>query len=436
MRERLKLAWKDPAKRPALAIGFGAVGLALILLVIAVAQINPPAPPPTPTATSACRINCGPGQQTEPVTPKILNLRGRSIFIEPVSVARGGSWVPAADPDKAQWVFGTLVNYVIGLSATQANNDMLQALSPADEMTIDLSNGQTLKFNYAGRQFVSPGSVDIFSQQRPGLTLVLLGDNDNQRLVVTADYAADSEVGQAVPSTLAQIGTPIDIGGVRVTVLGGRLVYNAPGVPVGSAFYLVDFTAENIGSDVLDAGQFAMTLQDYANQKYPLSETASSLGPNSAPKGQLLPGLTATFMAGFEVPTNVTGPVLVWSFKPMATFRAQADVAVPLIGPTPTPDPRSQISVQVTQAYFNSDQTEMIVVAGVGNPTNAPVTITSSDISLSTPDGVFAALLGAEPGLPTTLQPGQNQALTLRFSRLPNNSSNLRIFLAEFQLNW
>lgn len=433
MRDRLRAAWKDPAKRPALGIGFGAVALSLILLVIALAQINPGGLPPTPTPTTAPCINCPP--QAEPVSPKVLNLRGRSIFVQPVSI-NNGNWVPGADPDKAQWVFGTLINYVMGLNATQENNDMLQALSEADEITLDLSNGQTLKFNYAGRQFVSPGSVDIFSQQRPGLTLVLLGDNDSQRLIITANYSTDSEVGQAVPSRLAQIGTPIDLGGVRVTVLSGRMVFNAPGVPVGSAFYLVDFTAENIGSDAVDAAQFAITLQDYANQKYRLSETASSLGPNAPPTGQILPGLSATFTAGFEVPTNVTGPVLVWSFKPTATFRAQADVAVPLVGPTPTPDPRSQISVQVTQAYFSPDQSEMIVVAGVGNPTNAPVTLTSSDISLSTPDGVFAALLGSEPGLPTTLQPGQNQAISLRFSRLPSSSSNLRIFLAEFQLNW
>lgn len=436
MLDRLKTSWNDPAKRPALAIGFGAVGLAIVLLVVALTQINPPPPAVTPTPTTECRVNCGPGPQIEPVTPKVLQLRDRQIFIAPVNIDSKGNWAHTSDSDKAEWVYGTLINYVVGLAATQDNNDMLEALSEADAIELGLSNGSSLKFRYAGRQFVSPTSTDVFAQQRPGLTLVLIGENSDQRLVVNADYVSDFEVGQAVPSTVAQINTPIELGGVRVTVLSGRLVYNAPGLPVGSAFYLVDFTAENVGSDALAVDDFFVELQDYASVKYPVSADASALGPNPAPKGQLLPGIAATFTAGFQVPTNVTGPVLVWNFKPSASFKAQASVAVPLIGPTPTPDPRSQVTVQVTQAYFSLDQSEMIIVGGVGNASTAAITLNPSDVSLSTPDGVFAALNSSEPLLPTTLQPGQNQTFTWRFSRLPSTSSVFRVFQIQFQLNW
>jgi protein phosphatase len=126
------------------------------------------------------------------------------------------------------------------------------------------------------------------------------------------------------------INTPIEIGPVRVKVLDGRLVENAPGIPVGGAFYLVDFTVENIGEDALNVSDFVFELLDYARQKYKLSETASKLGLTTSPNGQLLPRLSGTFMTGFEVPSNITGPILTWIFKPGATFKGQAAVAVPL----------------------------------------------------------------------------------------------------------
>lgn len=434
MRDRLKASWTDPARRPVLVLGVGAVALAVVLLMVALTQITPAPPVIKPTATSSCVINCGPGPQSTQPFPKTLRLRSRSKSIVPVNVEKG-NWIPTAEIERAEWVYGTLVNYVIGLPASQENSDMLQAMSEADEIVIDLSNGQTLTFRYTGRQFVSAGSTDIFAQSRPGLTLVLLGDNNNQRVVVNASYVADSEVGKAVPSSLAQINTPIELGSTKVTVTSARLVYNAPGIEVGKAFYLVDFMVENIGADVIDAADFVFELQDYANQKYRLTEAASALGPNPPPTGQLLPGIAATFTSGFEVPTNVTGPVLVWVFRPNAQFRAQASVAVPLIGPTPTPDPRTKLAVQITQAYFNTDQTEMIIVGGAGNPGGVPITVSAADISLSTLDGVFAVIRSSEPPLPFNVGPGQSLSFTLRFSRLPGAAAILKVLLASFELN-
>lgn len=434
MRNRLKASWTDPARRPVLLLGFGAVALSIVLLVVALTQLSPKPTEVKPTPTSSCAINCGPGPQTSQPIPKTLRLRSRSKSLVPVNVDKG-DWKPTAEIERAEWVYGTLVNYVIGLPASQENSDMLQAMSEADEIVLDLSNGQSLTFQYTGRQFVSAGSTDIFAQTRPGLTLVLLGDNTDQRVVVNANYVPDSEVGKAVPSSLAQINTPIELGGAKVTVTSARLVVNAPGVTVGSAFYMVDFIVENIGADPLDAAGFIVELQDYANQKYRVSEAASSIGPNPAPKGQILPGIAVAFTSGFDVPANVTGPVLVWNFKPNVQFKAQASVAVPLVGPTPTPDPRTKLVVQITQASFNADQTEMTIVGGVGNTSGVPVTINASDISLSTPDGVFATIRGSEPSLPFNVGPGQTLSFSLRFSRLPGTSAVLKVLLNSFQLN-
>ncbi|HZY45681.1 MAG TPA: hypothetical protein VFF70_13125 [Anaerolineae bacterium] len=430
---RFKSAWDDPARRPSLVIGLGAVALALILVIVAIGQISGTGSTVTPTATeNPCFINSNCPQGS--IVPKILHVRGRSILIDPVSM-NNGQWKPSAAAGRAEWVYGTLINYLIGLSSSQENSDMLKALGQADEISLDLSNGQSLKYKFAGRQLVTANASDIFAQSKPGLTLVLLGENSDQRIVITADYVAEQEVGKPAPGSYAQINTPIVIGAAKVTVLSARLVINAPGIQVGSSFYMVDFSVENIGTTPLDAAGFLIQLQDYAKQKYNLSAAASALGPNPAPKGTLQPGTLATFTSGFEVPANVTGPVLIWVFLPQANFTVQANVAVPLIGPTPTPDPKSKVVVQITQAYYTPDQSELIVVGGIGNPSSVPVTLNTADISLSTPEGVLAKLQGAEPALPLNLAPGQNQTFTLHFARVPGSSATLKILFASFQLN-
>jgi hypothetical protein len=413
--------------------------LALILVILAISQASVSGPgqsiKPTPIDTG-CVVNCPPSNSQPPSNlPKVLHIRGRSILISPVTLTNG-QWKSSAQAGQAEWVYGTLINYLIGLPALEANSDMLKALGATDEISIDLANGQSLNFKFVGRQLVTANTAEVFAQTKPGLTIILLGENTDQRLVITASYIADSEIGKPSPGGYAQINTPIDIGGARVTVLSARLVYNAPGIQVGSAFYLVDFSVENIGTTPLEVSGFQIQLQDYAQQKYNLSTAASALGPNPAPKGTLQPGSLNTFMSGFEVPTNVTGPVLVWIFSPQANFKAQANVAVPLIGPTPTPDPKTKVAVQITQAYYTPDQTELVLVGGIGNTGGAPIAISVADVSLKTQNGEFAKLEGADPGLPWNLAPGQNQTFTLRFTRIPPSpSAVLKILLATFELN-
>ncbi len=434
---RLKTSWSNPSKRPMLIFGFGAVGIAAVLLLVAIAQlVGTETPTPTPTPTPSCvGSNCPP--PSNPIIPKKLYVRDRTFEITPVAVDKDRPWKPTATDGNVEWVFGSLVNYLIGLPNTQENKDLLNALSQADQITLELADGQTKEFKFDAQQQVAPDNKTIFTQQHPGLTLVLLGDDSQQRLVVTANYDVEkSETNSTVPSSVVAINTPIEIGPVRVKVLSGRLVENAPGIPVGSAFYLVDFTAENIGEDALNVSNFVFQLLDYAGVKYDVKDIASKLGPNPPPSGQLLPGLSGTFTVGFQVPSNITGPILTWTFKPDATFKGQAAVAVPLLGPTPTPDPRTQIKVQISQAYYTPDQSELIVVGNIANPTTALIPIGPADITLSTQEvgGILATLNASDPSLPLRLGPGDNLDITLHFSRLPSATAILKILSNSFEL--
>ena len=433
----LKSSWRDPSKRPMLLFGFGAVGFAVVLLIVALTQLlgGSPPPAPVPTPTQACTgANCVQAQPQNPI-PKKLYVRDRVFEISPVAVPKG-NWTAGAGEGNVEWVFGSLINVLLGLPNTTENSDLLLAMSAEDKITLELADGQRREFKFDAQQRVAPENKEIFSQQHPGLTLILLGDDGEQRLVVTANYDVSSEGSTASGSNLVAINTPVEIGPTRVKVLSGRLVENAPGIPVGSAFYLVDFTVENISEDTLNSADFGLELLDYARQKYKLSETASKLGPNPAPAGQLLPGLSATFTSGFEVPSNITGPILTWVFKPTPKFNGQANVAVPLLGPTPTPEPRSQARVQVTQAYFTPDQSELIVSGSIANPTNALIPVGPPDIILSTPDGVLATLKSTEPGLPWRIGAGDSLNFTLHFSRLPSTEAVLQILSSSFGISF
>jgi hypothetical protein len=249
MIDRLKTSWSNPSKRPMLIFGFGAVGIAAVLLMVAVIQLAggigsaPPIATPTPPCVGP---NC-PITQPSALVPKKLYVRDRTFEITPVAVQRG-KW-PVGSDKNATWVFGTLVNYLIGLPNNSEYEDLLQALSEADQIALEMSDGQLVEFKFDAQQLVSPDNEEIFAQHHPGLTLLLLGDDGAQRLVVTANYDVSGEANRTVPGNVVAINTPIEIGDVRVKVLNGRLVENAPGIPVGSAFYLVDFTAENTGAD-------------------------------------------------------------------------------------------------------------------------------------------------------------------------------------------
>jgi hypothetical protein len=236
-------------------------------------------------------------------------------------------------------------------------------------------------------------------------------------------------------NALGTIQSPIEIGATRVTVQAARYLpadLNTPNTP---AYFLVDFLVENISTEPIEAGQFSIELHDYAQRTYLASEGAARLGSNGSVTGTLEPGGSAMFTTGFEFPGNITSPLVVWGFKPNAEYPAEAKVALPILQPTPTPEPRTQITVELSQAHFSPDQSTMIFVVGLHNPTTVAVPIEVADVSLANAEGVLAQLAQAEPALPYVLRPGMSATLTLTFNRTPGTSALLKVLLNEFQLN-
>jgi len=367
--------------------------------------------------------------------PSDIEIKGHKFQVIPVEVAKG-TWPyqrEALRGDKAAWVFGTLINYVIGLDANPDNTSLLQSLNETDSINMVTLSGRMVVFRYSGRQWVTVDKTDVFRQLRPGLTLVLLGEKGDQRLVVSASYIAENE--PTPPSSAsAKIGTTVDVSGAQVKALNSRLVKNVPGLPAGNAYYQVDFSVTAAGSNPLDASLFQMELIDSSGTRYALSIPASQAGSYGPPGGQLLPGTTLTATAGFIVPDALPGANVIWTFSPEAGGASPARFQLPIAGPTPTPDPRTLLAVQITQARYSADGQEVLVSGGVGNPTKEAVTLSLSDIMLQTGTSLIQ-INSTEPPLPWTLQPGQNLAFVIRFARPPAGTATFRLVQASFELS-
>jgi hypothetical protein len=393
---------------------------------------------PAPTQGPSAPVLVAGSAGSIPLTltaPSGIEIKGRQFEVIPVEVAKG-AWPyqrGTLSDNKAVWVYGTLINYVIGLEASPGTTTLLQDLTEADVIKLTTYSGRAVSFRYSGRQWVTVDKTDVFRQMRPGLTLVLLGEKGNDRLVVSASYLVEGEA-TPVGSALAKVGALVNVAGARVSAIGGRLIRNVAGLPAGNAYYQVDFSVTATGPGVLDASLFQMELGDAAGKRYALSVPASQAGSYGLPGGQLLPGITLTATAGFVVPDDLPGANVIWIFSPRVGDASPARFQLAVAGPPPTPDPRSRVVVQVTGARYSNDTAEIIISGGAGNSSKEPVTVSLSDISLQA-GGSLVQVTVTEPGLPWVLQPGQNLAFTIRFARPPAGTAVFRMLQSSFELS-
>jgi hypothetical protein len=414
--------WQSFANRPR-SILIGIIAVLVLVIVLLLATRGGPSPvEPTPTPDDLA---------ARPVT---ISIKGTAFKIVPVDAGDGRWRTTGAGPDSAEWIYGTVVNYVIGLYASDEITSLVEDLADNDPITLRMSNGADLHFRLSGRQRVPSDAVDeLFRQLRPGITLVVLGDGDDERLVATGLYDADREPATIGEAGLIRVGAPAQLGAWRVTVLSGQLAPDAANP--SQAIYYVNFTVEYLGADPASADAFDLKLIDGVRMEYIIDRQASSKGAYAPPGGLVAPRNPTSFTAAYRVPASVPGPSLIWAFKPTPDEAQGARFEVPIVRPTPTPAPSTLITAQINSASLSEDQTRITISGGLGNPTQQQVSIGQVDVSLNTPDNVFSDLRSVEPPFPWLIGPGQTLAFRLEFSRPPGFSAILRIVTLQFELS-
>jgi hypothetical protein len=433
MRGSFNSLWNDPRGRPLVLIsGFALLGicalscfiLALVLLSDRGSIALDPGPGPdeaTPrpiTDTLVVRVN----ETDVPVAiPNRLNIGSTSFAIEPMTI-RDKRWSYNTGAQKtAYWVPGTLVNYVIGLHASKENRQTVDALRPDDLITLDTSLGPQ-RYRVAQQATIRDDDLAALADQAtPRLTLVMLGEGGNQRRIVLAQYTDEG-----TPNQLNSVGTPINLGDVRVKALNQRLVPGTSvGLPAGSNYFQVDFEVTSLLTDttkVIDAAQFFTELSDGNGMVFQLSQDGSSAsGAKGFSKGALQPGQTITATAGFEVPNTLAGPTLEWKFAPDVSTPYIGRVAIPYrpifneLTAAPTAAPIAEVTILA--ANIAPEGNEIRIVGTARNLTDQFLSGSLRDASLSGPDGQLVPLTNALPAFPWNITPGETLAFQLSFSR-------------------
>ena len=166
-----------------------------------------PTPTPRPTATltpspvpaKEVEVKAEPVKlEPDAVVPVSLEIAGR-YFPVVATTLRGDAWAYATDPGQASWLAGSYVNVVLGLPYSQDNLDLLQVqVNVSDTLTLRNNVAGVNRYRVVERRLVGVYEIEALGQQRPGLTLVLVGGGDespDRRLVVWAVAVPGKEAG-------------------------------------------------------------------------------------------------------------------------------------------------------------------------------------------------------------------------------------------------
>jgi hypothetical protein len=204
-------------------------------LFLATQTLTPtPTSSPTPTAVptytpTPTRV---PTQTPTPLPPEEVEVKPQPVTLEegavvPVSLEiaeryfpvvptglRDDQWAYLTEPDQAgtergeriSWLAGSYVNLLLGLPYTQQNLDLLSStLAISDTMTLRNSVGGVNSYEVVDRRLVDVYAIEVLGQRRAGMTLVLLGGNEeapdggpDRRLVI---WAIPTDIREEVVTT-------------------------------------------------------------------------------------------------------------------------------------------------------------------------------------------------------------------------------------------
>jgi hypothetical protein len=351
--------------------------------------------------------------------------------VEAVS-AEAGAWPNApANSNGVTWVYGTVVNYILGLAPTPENNDLLVTLQEGDALSLYMSTGLFLNFNVTQ---VSVGAAEegaFFEQISPRLTLALLTEEPAQRTVVTAVFVDDetAEEELLLGTVAGVIGIPVDLGPVRVTVIEAyRVTASEAELPSGTDYLLIDFQT---------------FVRDLTGGRYPLSMPAGQFANYGLPAEQIAPGETVIGSAGYLVPSFAggAGGEVRWAFNPQPGSGNWVMVPVPYDVPaataTPVPPPPvgfARVSVDSNDVFIDGTDNLLIVGLQIENTSAGVVQVTEDDISLNSSGGELL-LENTAPLLPWRIEPGEFRRFELQFELPFTNDALLNVLGYTFSID-
>jgi len=152
--------------------------------VPATAAVMPP-PPPASATPSAARPPTD--AEVRNGAPRTVTVGGKPFRVE-VSNTTLPDWQFSPDPNVANWLTGTVVNYVLGVAYSEANATLFSGVHPNDAIQLTRADGAVYRFavDQAGR--IDRTDTHLLQQDHPAVTLLLLGDPASDRAVVQGHF--------------------------------------------------------------------------------------------------------------------------------------------------------------------------------------------------------------------------------------------------------
>ncbi len=364
--------------------------------------------------------------------PVSLQVDGRIYTVQPQILSADGIWSPEGlGENTAVWVYGSIINYVLGITATDDNRNFFQQLVPGDQIVLTTRGGTEHRFVFDSRAIYPASNRDIFAQTIPGITLALLRDEGAQeRLVIRGTYVVP-EASSGAGDVFA-LGETAQLENVQVTVTGATYIPDRPEVPPGFAFVLIDYQLQNLGLTALDTNNLQLLLLDEMGNQYALSGVASQLGNNPPMSGFINANQTLQATVGYQVPIGLAGERLNWVVR-RAGSGSQVTVAVPFPGGSRA---AQNVTVTLQNVEISPDGTSLILSGQLVNLGDQLAVVSEQNISLRTNDGATYLLLSTNPAFPWSVNAGQAQNFTVTYQRPLNADTAVFTLLSQpFQLS-
>jgi hypothetical protein len=443
-------SWRGSLSNPAVLIAGGIALMALLAVVVLSVILIQGRDDGVDTAVSGTPTPFGSGEDGllsgEPLVvgmsdsatisvtldaPVTLSLPGQQFNVQTQIIGADGTWTPALDGEAvgtAVWIYGSIVNYVVGLPDSEANRALLEGLTPGAEMMLSTRGGTRYTFSFNNRTTVPVTNRDVFAQTTPGITLVLLGSEGTERLVVNGRYVVAETNNPA--GNVVGLGETAQLENVQLTVNSTTYIADRPEIPPGFALFVVDYQLQNVGLTALDSGSLQLSLIDSLGNQYAVSPLATQLGNFPTLTGFLNANQVSMASAGYQIPLGLESDTLSWVVT-NSRSGAQVYVSLPFTGGSAA---AAGSAVSLVRVEVSTDLSSLILGGQVTNLGTQPVVITESDVSLQTQDGSIYLLLSTNPPFPWTVPPGQTLQFFLTYQRPPADTAVFRVLNQGFQL--
>ncbi len=297
-----------------------------------------------------------------------------------------------SDNPVAVWLFGTVLNYAIGIP-----DSMIRNLEPGDRITLNTDTGASLKFVVAETgQGANYEAGRLLSQNRLGLTLFALpsiAEDDVSFALANYDISSEENQGQNAYG----IGERFLLNdGASVEITAVKFSHTAD----GKIRIAVEGSVHEISDD----------------QTMMFSLTSSGEQTTAV---QLMPDEEGDWQVNFVMPNSITdvpnSPMLFAEIRALPSHSLPTgSLAIFQLGELSRLT--EQLEIEIVEAWWAVEQDQVVISIAIHNPRDGEVYLDSEFIQLLTEGGDANEIVGQiVPRLPILINPGETAGIAVSF---------------------